>query len=87
VDETPAYRLGDAEREQVVNLLKTAWSDGRLTMDEFAERSEQAYAARSRHDLDVLIADLPPSTSGRTPRACSWPARATTARSTRSTGS
>lgn len=61
MDETPAYRLGDADREQVVNQLKTAWSDGRLTMDEFSERSGRAYAARSRHDLDVLVADLPPT--------------------------
>jgi class 3 adenylate cyclase len=60
MDEMPTIRIGDREREQVVDLLKRAWADGRLTMDEFNERTAEAWAARTRDDLDVLVADLPP---------------------------
>jgi class 3 adenylate cyclase len=34
-------------------------------MDEFSERAGQAYAARTRDDLAVLVADLPPGTGPR----------------------
>ena len=55
MDEMPTIRIGDREREQVVDLLKRAWADGRLTMDEFNERTEEAWAARTRDDLDILV--------------------------------
>jgi hypothetical protein len=52
-------RASDADREQVVEALKTAFVQGRLTMDEFALRITQAYASRTYADLDALTADIP----------------------------
>jgi hypothetical protein len=52
-------RASDAERDAVVGRLNQAVGEGRLTMDEFSERLELAYAARTRGDLDLLLRDLP----------------------------
>lgn len=51
-------RASDADRERVVGLLRDAHADGRLTLDEHAERVERAYAARTLGDLGPLTADL-----------------------------
>ncbi len=52
-------RASDAERDAVVARINQAVGDGRLTLDEFSERLELAYAARTRGDLDPLLRDLP----------------------------
>jgi len=52
-------RASDAERDAVVGRLNQAVGEGRLTMDEFSQRLELAYAARTRGDLDALLRDLP----------------------------
>jgi hypothetical protein len=52
-------RASDAEREQIVALLRTAATDGRLDIDELDERTAMAYAAKTRGELTQLIADLP----------------------------
>lgn len=39
--------------------INQAVGEGRLTLDEFSERLELAYAARTRGDLDPLLRDLP----------------------------
>jgi hypothetical protein len=51
-------RASDADRERVVSLLAEAVSDGRLTLDEHAERLEQASSARTLGDLAGLTTDL-----------------------------
>ena len=51
-------RASDADRERVNVALAEAASDGRLTMDEHAQRVEQAYAARTLGDLAGLTSDL-----------------------------
>jgi hypothetical protein len=51
-------RASDADRERVVALLGEAVSDGRLTLDEHAERLEAAGSARTLGELAVLTADL-----------------------------
>ncbi|NEK87562.1 DUF1707 domain-containing protein [Blastococcus saxobsidens] len=58
-DRTPVVRASDAEREAVVLRLQAAVGEGRLDLDEFAQRAEAAYAAVSTADLDRLAADLP----------------------------
>jgi hypothetical protein len=58
-EETPALRASDAEREQAVDLLRAHAVDGRLTLEEFADRIDRAYAARTRDELDELGSDLP----------------------------
>jgi hypothetical protein len=53
-------RASDADRERVVDLLRAAHADGRITLDEHAERVEQAYAARTLGELAELTGDLLP---------------------------
>jgi hypothetical protein len=57
----------DAERDQSVELLRSAVVEGRLTLEEFTERVELAQAARTDLELAALARDLPasaPSASG-----------------------
>lgn len=54
-----AVRASDAEREAVVERLRIASVEGRLTFEELTERSEAAYAAVTRGELDRITADLP----------------------------
>ena len=52
-------RASDAEREAVVERLRVASVEGRLTFEELAERTEAAYRAVTRGDLEAVTADLP----------------------------
>lgn len=61
MDGQELVRVSDAEREAVVERLNTATSEGRLTLEEFGERAAEAYCARTRGELDKLVADLPSS--------------------------
>jgi hypothetical protein len=54
-----AIRIGDAERDQAVAMLSEHFVAGRLTQDEFEERSEYATRARYADDLAPLFDDLP----------------------------
>ncbi|GAA2096160.1 hypothetical protein GCM10009801_65510 [Streptomyces albiaxialis] len=58
-DAQPRVRASDAEREAVVERLREATAEGRLTLEELADRCEAAYLARYRDDLDRVAADLP----------------------------
>ena len=51
-------RASDADRDRVLALLGEAMSDGRLTMEEHAERVQRAIAARTLGELAELTADL-----------------------------
>jgi Domain of unknown function (DUF1707) len=59
---TPArrWRAGDADREQVAEVLRTAHAEGRLGLDEFGERLDAAFDATYVDQLVPLTADLPP---------------------------
>lgn len=52
-------RASDAEREAVIEQLREAAAEGRLTMEELTDRIEAAAGAVMRSDLDVLTRDLP----------------------------
>jgi hypothetical protein len=52
-------RASDAERQTVVRRLERALREGRLTIVEFDERTQAAYAARTRGELEDLTEDLP----------------------------
>ncbi|MGH3510048.1 MAG: DUF1707 SHOCT-like domain-containing protein [Nocardioidaceae bacterium] len=52
-------RIGDREREAAVAALGEHYAAGRLTKDEFDERSTLAYQARTSADLAPLFRDLP----------------------------
>jgi hypothetical protein len=56
--ETPELRASDADREQAAELLRRAAGDGRLTVDELDERLAEAFAARTRAELERLVADV-----------------------------
>lgn len=52
-------RVGDADRDAVVEVLQQAYSHGRLTMEEYSTRQDAALEARFAEDLRELIEDLP----------------------------
>jgi len=52
-------RASDADREQVVDILKTAFVQGRLTKDELGARAGQALASRTYAELTTVTADIP----------------------------
>ena len=52
-------RASHADREQVIEELKNAFAQGRLTRDELGARAGRALAARTHADLAALTADLP----------------------------
>ncbi|MEU8827277.1 DUF1707 domain-containing protein [Streptomyces sp. NPDC048636] len=52
-------RASDAERERVAEALREAVAEGRLDMDEFEERLDAAYTARTHAQLEPLVRDLP----------------------------
>lgn len=52
-------RVGDADRERVATLLQQAVGAGMLTLDEFSDRMDAAMVARTRGQLDTVLADLP----------------------------
>lgn len=52
-------RASDAEREAVVERLRIASVEGRLTFEELTERTEAVYTAVTRGDLEHITHDLP----------------------------
>jgi hypothetical protein len=58
-DTPPPLRVGDRERRAVDEQLQAAVGDGVLTLSEYDERSAVLWQARTRAELDQLVADLP----------------------------
>ena len=52
-------RASHADRDQVIDVLKAAFVQGRLAKDEFDLRVGQVLASRTYADLGVLTADIP----------------------------
>lgn len=52
-------RAGDSDRQHIADQLKTALDEGRLDLNEYDERVQRAYSARTYQDLDGLLDDLP----------------------------
>jgi Domain of unknown function (DUF1707) len=52
-------RASHADREQVIDMLKTAFVHGRLDRDEFDLRVGRALASRTYADLAALTRDIP----------------------------
>jgi hypothetical protein len=57
--QNPSLRASDAEREEVVVFLRESLAEGRLTIEEFGERLDAAYSAKTHSDFDPLVEDLP----------------------------
>lgn len=58
------FLASHTDREQVVDKLKAAFVEGRLTKDELDARAGQAFAARTYADLAALTADIPVGSAG-----------------------
>jgi hypothetical protein len=52
-------RVSDAERDGTAAELREHYAAGRLSLDELNERISQAFAAKTRGDLDAVMHDLP----------------------------
>ena len=55
-----SYRASDADRDQVAEVLNSAYAEGRITLDEHQERTQAALEAKTFDDLTALTADLVP---------------------------
>ena len=86
----PRIRASDEDRDRAAAALREHLAVGRLTLEEFNDRLDQAYAARTTGELDQLMSDLPgadlqqfPDPSSRRPAGgalsprppSGWPAR------------
>jgi hypothetical protein len=67
VDSDGGIRASDSDRERVVEILRGGYTEGRLTLDEFDERTTAAYAARTWSQLRELTSDLPVEVNLRRP--------------------
>jgi Domain of unknown function (DUF1707) len=54
-----ALRASHADRDQVIEVLKTAFVQGRLTRDELDARLGQVLASRTYADLAAITVDIP----------------------------
>jgi hypothetical protein len=66
-------RVGDADRDRAVCELSDAFQTGRITADEFDQRSQLALGAQTGKELTALLADLPhdpPRADTTAPRKC-----------------
>ena len=62
------HRRGShADREQMIDALKAAYVQGRLTKDEFDGRIGQTFTARTYAELAVITADIPAGLAGAQP--------------------
>ena len=52
-------RAADVDRDRVAGILSTAYSEGRLSKDEYGARLESALSAVTYADLDQVVTDLP----------------------------
>lgn len=55
----PRIRASDGDRERTAQLLREHHAVGRLTAEEFDERLDKVFAAKTLGELDELLADLP----------------------------
>jgi hypothetical protein len=55
----PNIRASDADRDRTASLLREHLAAGRLTPEEFSERLDRAFTARTVGEIDSLLKDLP----------------------------
>ena len=63
-DQQPGLRASHEDRDRIVEALRIAAGDGRLTAEELDDRLELALTARTVGELTVLTADLPQAAPG-----------------------
>jgi Domain of unknown function (DUF1707) len=57
-------RISDADRAQALDLLSEQYAVGRLDKDEFDERSDAVWSAKTQGDLAPVFVDLPVRSPG-----------------------
>ncbi|MEU8894584.1 DUF1707 domain-containing protein [Nocardia sp. NPDC048505] len=70
-------RASDSDRQQIADQLRRAMDKGRLSLHEYDERLQQAYAAKTYGELAPLVSDLPaergrPAQPAGQPRIPQW---------------
>lgn len=69
-------RAADRDRDEVAEILREQYAQGRLTLEEFGERSAAAVSAKTMGELRALTADLPapaePENSAWSPARMRW---------------
>jgi hypothetical protein len=65
----PEVRASDNDRDRVLDVLRAAVGDGRLTAEEFEERMAAAISSRTLGELAVLTGDLVAGVGSATPQA------------------
>ncbi|MEE1739519.1 DUF1707 domain-containing protein [Streptomyces sp. BE147] len=68
-------RASDAERERIAETLREAVAEGRLEMEEFEQRLDAAFKARTHGELEPLVRDLPAPGTFVAPAGTASPAR------------
>jgi hypothetical protein len=56
----PNLRAADSDREAIAERLRRSQAEGRLDVQEFQDRLDQCYKAKTIGELEQLMADLPP---------------------------
>jgi Flp pilus assembly protein TadB len=67
-------RAADKDRERIAAALGAHYAAGRLTLEEFQQRLDRAYAAKTLGELDGLMTDLPESDLSPRPGPGGWEA-------------
>ena len=70
----PRMRASDTDRERTASLLREHHAQGRLTPEEFNDRIDRTFTAKTIGELDTLLADLPGIDLYRLPAASIRPA-------------
>jgi hypothetical protein len=63
----PGMRAAAADRERAMDIVKAAYTEGRLNRDEFEARSARVLSAKTYGELTSLVADLPAGPAAVTP--------------------
>ncbi len=63
MSDLPTVRASDAERERVVAELREHCAQGRLTLEEFSARADEAYSAKTLAELESVKRELPDSSA------------------------
>jgi hypothetical protein len=68
-------RASSGDRDRAVDVLKAGFAEGRLTKEEYDERTGQVYSSRTYGELARLTADLPAGPlGGLSPAPAGYPA-------------
>ena len=61
MSQAPDLLVSDADRTRVAGELRAHYEAGRLTLEEFQERLDEAHAARTESQLEHVLRQLPPA--------------------------